>query len=181
MTARQSAWATRWRFIVVSWDLAIGVGVALAVFFASSSRPKLRQPHLLDVGAGISVAVLAVVIASLAIVATFMDEEYRLFIKTVLGSARRAYEPYEVVAAVAGAAALVSVAGLFVWPIARGWVQSLLMALSLGPTAWAVVGTVQLVRITAMQGYHRSRVGDIHAAYLRTREEKKAPQSGGDT
>ncbi len=171
MTRKQSAWE-RWRY-VISWDLLFGACVGVAVFVSSSSRPGLRQPHLLDVAAGVSVAVLAVVITCLAIVATFMDEEYRLVIKTALGSARAAYKPYEIVAKVSGAAATVSVAGLFVWPIAPGWAQSLIMGLSLGLATWAVIGTVQLVGITATQGHHSGRVSDIHAAYLKAREKRK--------
>jgi hypothetical protein len=174
MSDPSGAWNRRWKYILKSPDCIVGVCVGLAVFFASSARPGLRQAHLLDVGAGINVAVLAVVIASLAIVATFMDEEYRLVLKTAFGSIRRAYEPYEVVAAISGAAAFVSVAGLFVWPIAPGWAQSLVLSLSLGLSAWSVIGTVQLVRITATQGQHSSRVGDIHAAYLKAREKHKS-------
>jgi hypothetical protein len=171
----KKSWDERWRYIVISVDCAAGILVGAATYIASSKRPGLRQPHLLDVSTGISVAVLAVVIASMAILAAmFLNDDYRLVVKEALGDARRAFEPYQVVAIISGADAFVSVAGLFVWPIAPGWAQSMLLALSLGLTTWAVMGTVQLVGITATQSHQSTRVPEIYASYLRARQEHKA-------
>ena len=52
------------------------------------------------------------------------------------------------------------------------------MALPLGLMAWAVVGTVQLVGITATHGRQRLRIPEIRAAASEARL-KAAAESGG--
>jgi hypothetical protein len=171
-------WNERWRYIVLSVDCGAGLLVGAVTYLASSKRPTLRQPHLLDVSTGISVAVLAVVIASMAILAAmFLNDDYRLIVKEALGDARRAFEPYKVVAIVSGADAFASVAGLFIWPIAPGWTLSLVLAISLGLATWSVMGAVQLVGITATQSHQGTRVPEIYAAYLKARETRKSTKS----
>lgn len=170
------AWHARWSYILVSYDCAGGVLIGLGVYFATVEEPSLRQTHLFDVTAGVSVAVLAVVIAAFAILAAFLTDEYSLVIKEALGDARRAFEPYAVVAYVSGAAAFVSVMGMFVWKIAPGWAQSMMMGLALGLSVWAVAGTVQLVGITATHGRHRARVPEIRAAHNKAVAERRAAQ-----
>jgi MFS family permease len=167
-------WTNRWQYMVLSYDFAAGVAVVAAVDLSTSEEPRLRQTHLFDVTAGVSVAILAVVIAAFAILAAFLTDEYSVVIEQILGDARRAFEPYAVVASVAGAAAFVSVAGIFVWPVAPGWVQSLVMAFALGLSVWAVAGSVQLVGITATHGRHRARVPEIRAAHTRALAERRA-------
>jgi MFS family permease len=172
----KTGWQTRWSYILVSSDCAAAVLVALAVYISSVEVPRLRETHLFDVTAGISVAILAVVIAAFAILAAFLTDEYSLVIKETLGDARRAFEPYTVVACVSGAAAFASLAGIFVWSVAPGWAQSLIMALASGLSMWAVVGSVQLVGITAMHGRHRARVPEIRAAFIKARAERQATE-----
>lgn len=164
-------WNTRWQYIVLSVDLWFGVGTFAAVLVLAWTQPKLRNPHLLDISTGVSVAILAVVIAAFAILAAFLSDDYNVVLTKALGGPGRAFEPYAVVAIVAGAATFVSVAGLFLWPIAHGWVRALLMAASLGLSAWSVVGTVQLVGITATHGRHRLRIPEIRAAATEARQK----------
>lgn len=151
----------------------MAVGVFAGVFALAWTTPKVRDPHLLDVCTGVSVAILAVVIAAFAILAAFLNEDYSVVISQSLGSVWRAFEPYAVVAIVSGAAAFVSVTGLFLWPIAGGWVRSLLMGLGLGLSTWAVVGSVQLVGITATHGRHRLRIPEIRAAATEARRARQ--------
>jgi MFS family permease len=172
----KDSWQTRWTYVLVSSDCAAGVLVALTVYVATVEVPKLRETHLFDVTAGVGVAILAVVIAAFAILAAFLTDEYSLVIKETLGDARRAFEPYAVVALVSGAAVFVSVAGIFVWPVAPGWTQSLIMAFACGLSTWAIVGSVQLVGITATHGRHRARVPEIRAAYMKTRAERQTAE-----
>jgi hypothetical protein len=167
-------WDNRWKYIVVSSDFLLGVGVAVAVFVLADAKPQLREPHLLDVSTGVSVAILAVVIAAFAILAAFLSDDYNFILTKALGGTGRAFEPYALVAIVAGLAALVSVGGMFLWPVVHGWWRALIMALSLGLTTWAVVGTVQLVGITATHGRHRLRIPEIRAAATEARTKAGA-------
>ena len=114
------AWRDRWRYIIVSADSGAGAVVFAAIYISTAEVPKLRQTGLFDVTAGISVAILAVVVAAFAILAAFLTDEYSLVIKETLGDPWRAFEPYAVVAAVSGAATFVSIVGIFVWSVAPG-------------------------------------------------------------
>jgi hypothetical protein len=172
----KKSWQTRWRYILASPDCTAGVLVTLTVYLSTVEVPMLRETHLFDVTAGIGVAILAVVIAAFAILAAFLNDEYSLIIQETLGDARRAFEPYTVVAFVSGAAVFVSLAGIFVWSVAPGWAQSLIMGLASGLSTWAVVGSVQLVGITATHGRHRARVPEIRAAYAKARKERRATE-----
>jgi hypothetical protein len=157
-------WNERWKYIVNSPDFYLGAGAFIGVFVLALTQPKLRDPHLLDVSTGVSIAILAVVIAAFAILAAFLSDDYNFVLTKALGGVGRAFEPYAIVAIVSGAATLTSVSGLFLWPVAGGWVRALLMAVALGLSTWAVIGTVQLVGITATHGRHRLRIPEIRAA-----------------
>jgi hypothetical protein len=159
----------RWQYIVKSLDCYVGAAAFIAVLVLARTQPKLRQAHLLDVSTGVSVAILAVVLAAFAILVAFLSEDYNFVLTQSLGSPSRAFEPYAIVAVIAGAATVTSVVGLFLWPIAGKWVQALLMATSLGLTAWAVVGSVQLVGIATTQGRHKLRIPEIRAAATQAR------------
>ena len=169
--AQTDSATTRWRYIFVSPDALVGAMLMLGVYFATVEEPKLRQTHLFDVSVGIGVALLAIAIAALAILAAFLNDDYMRIIQAAHGDTRQAFEPYLAVAVVSGLATLFSVIGLFVWPIAPGWAQSLLMGLAIGFAGWSVVGSVQLVGITATHGRHRFRIPEIRAAYKQAREE----------
>ncbi len=160
--------------VFASVDAVVGVAVGVGVYVASVEVPKLRDQHLFDVSAGISVAILAVVVASFAILAAFLTDEYMLVIQDALGDIRQAFEPYAVVAVVAGLSAFASVVGIFVWKIAPGWAQSLVLAVAIGAAVWAVIGTVQLVGVTANHGRLRMRVPEIRAAAKEARAKKLA-------
>jgi hypothetical protein len=166
-------WNNRWRYIVFSFDCVAGVGVFIGVFVAAWTTPKLREEHLLDVTTGVSVAILAVVVAAFAILAAFLNEDYGVVIKESLGSVWRAFEPYAVVAVVSGTAASFSVLGLFLWPVFPAWLRALFLAAALGFATWAVVGTVQLVGITATHGRHRLRIPEIRAAASEARAKRR--------
>jgi hypothetical protein len=153
---------------------ALDVPCALVTFGLveglSESYPKLREsPHLLDVSAAIGIAVLTVVLALYAVLATFLTEDRyaRVVRETRLGIAG-AFRPYGEIARVSGLTSITAIAGLFVWPVAPPWAKSLALALALGLAVWAVVGTVELVGITSSHGRFRARVPE-----LKQRERKR--------
>jgi hypothetical protein len=174
----KAAWNRRWKFIVGSGDFLSGLAVFGASLGAALSSAKLREPHIFDVTVGISVAILAVVLAAFAILAAFLTDEYTIVIEKTLGDTRRAFEPYAVVAIVAGAATFGSVAGIFLWPVLGATLKALLIAVALGLTCWSVVGSVQLVGITAHHGRMRLRVPEIRAAAREARQKEIGSRKG---
>jgi hypothetical protein len=166
--------------VFLSPDAILGLLIGVGVYIASVEAPKLREEHLFDVTAGISVAILAVVVAAFAILAAFLTDEYMLIIGEALGDVRQAFEPYAVVAIVSGLSAFASIAGIFVWKIAPGWAQSLVLGVAVGSCTWAVIGTVQLVGVTAHHGHLRMRVPEIRAAARTARAEREAAKRSAD-
>jgi hypothetical protein len=167
---------SRWGLVLLSYDTAAGVLIGSAVAVSAALVPKLQEPHIFDLTAGVSVAILAVVIAAFAILVAFLTDEYTLVVKEALGSPRAAFEPYAVVASVAGAAILASGAGIFLWAVCPSWLRAVLMGLATGLTTWSVLGTVQLVGITITHGRHKAMVPEIRATHEKVKREA---QKGG--
>ncbi len=162
---------TRWGLILVSYDFAGGAVVGTAVGVSAALVDELQKPQIFNVTTGVSVAILAVVIAAFAILVAFLTNEYTLVVKEALDSPRAAFEPYAVVAAVSGAAILASGAGIFLWPVCPDWLRAALMGIASGFTTWSVLGTVQLVGITITHGRHKAMVPEIRASYEKAKRE----------
>ncbi len=156
-----------WRNTLLrSWDVRSAVVMFGLVEWLGQTHSKLRSSsHLLDVSTGLSIAVLAVVLAALSILVAFLSEDYAQLLAATKSGVAGAIRPYVETAIVSGTTTAVSVVGLFLWPIAPTWARSLLQAAALGLTMWTVVGTVELVGITARHGRLRSRLPEIDDAY----------------
>jgi len=152
------------------WDSRLALATFGLVLGLCESYDKLRQsPHLLDVCAAIGIAVLTVVLALYAVLATFLVEErYARVLRDTRLGIEGAFRPYAEIAAVSGLTAVAAIAGLFFWPIAPAWAKSFFLATSLGLSVWAIVGTVELVGITSSHGRFRARVPE-----LRQQQEQK--------
>jgi hypothetical protein len=148
------------------WDFRLALITFVLVFVLAGKNAKLRaSPHLLDVSIGLGIAVLAVVLAALSILVAFLTEDYAQILASAKPGVSGAIRPYAETALVSGLTTVVSVAGLFFWPIAPAWGRALTLAVALGFTVWAVVGTVELVGITANHGRLRARLPEIEDAY----------------
>ena len=148
------------------WDFRLALITFVLVFVLAEKNARLRaSPHLLDVSTGLGIAVLAVVLAALSILVAFLSEDYAKILAAVKPGVSGAIRPYAQTALVSGLTTLVSVTGLFFWPIAPPWGRALILAAALGLTVWAVVGTVELVGITAKHGRLRARLPEIEDAY----------------
>ena len=120
-----------------------GVVIGSAIGISAALVPKLQKSHIFDLTAGISVAILAVVIATFAILVAFMTDDYSLIVKEALGSPQAAFEltrPH-----LRGRnrvrPSFASVSGIFLWPIATEIVESRVdEAVARRVTAWSVVG-----------------------------------------
>jgi hypothetical protein len=155
---------------IKAWDFPVALITFGLVEGLSESYPKLRaSPHLLDVGAAIGIAVLTVVLALYAVLASFLTEDsYARLIRDTRLGIEGAFRPYGQIAKVSGSASVVAIGGLFLWPVAPPWAKSLLLATSMALSVWAVVGTVELVGITSTFGRYRARVPE-----LKQREQQK--------
>jgi len=149
-----------------AWDIRAALATFGLVEWLGETHWQVRDnPHLLDVSVGLSVAVLAVVLAALSILVAFLNEDYAQLLAATKRGVAGAIRPYVETAIVSGVSAVVSAFGLFVWPIAPPWARVTLLASGLGLAVWTTVGTVELVAITARHGRLRARLPEIEAAY----------------
>lgn len=159
----------------LSIDFILAVLIFVGVFVASLFLPEIQQQGrtLLLVEAGLGVAVLAVALTALSILVAFLGEEYvRILRQTELGIAG-AIRPYRVIAVVSGSTTLAALVSILLWQVPGPDLRGLAVALSSGLAVWCVVGTVQLVGITAKHGEYRGRVPEIRDAFLRGQEERR--------
>jgi hypothetical protein len=152
----------RWRSLI-SWDFGAGVIAGAGMFVAAGWQPATFRTG----GTGIFVteavtgaAILAVVLASLTILATFTTEEYLVVLDHAPSGVAGAFYQYKIVAVISAAALLLGLAGSVVslLPIGDQLFEQLYLAITAGLTVWAVVGAVQLVFLTAFHGIERAHL-----------------------
>jgi|ERR1039458_2948375 hypothetical protein len=107
---------------------------------------------------GVGLAVLGVVLASMAILVGLMGDEYLALMHATKRGVRGALRPYILVAIVAGLTIVASLAGLVGWSAYPEEGKAIALAVATALTIDATVGTVQLVYITAGHGDVRSQV-----------------------
>jgi hypothetical protein len=156
-----------------AWDIRAALITFGLVEWLGETHWKVRDdPHLLDVSVGLSVAVLAVVLAALSILVAFLNEDYAQLLAGTKRGVAGAIRPYVETAIISGITAVVSAFGLFIWPIAPPWGRVALLASALGLAVWTTVGTVELVAITARHGRLRARLPEIDATYKDAKRKK---------
>jgi hypothetical protein len=167
------AWAKDIADMVVSPDFLAGLLIACAVsvwwYFDPGALPG---SSLFTTTALLGGAILAVILTALSILVAFLGEEYVALLEKSV-TIKGAILPYRQMAGVAGTLALVSVLGLILGASVRDWGRDVISATTCGLAVWTVIGTVQIVNITAKHGSRRARMGEIHEAGLRAVQEKK--------
>ena len=98
--------------MVPGWDFRAGLVLGVGVFFATYFDPALSKPHLLDFGAAVGIAALAVVAGITAIFATFVNEEYVALLEKALGNVDDAFYPYKSVGYASAAATVLGGASI---------------------------------------------------------------------
>lgn len=152
----------RWRSLAIwlgrkaDWvSGAIAFVLTLCVSLASGAvRDGGRE--VLFVNAGVSIAVLAAVLAILTIMVAFLGEEFTAVLEQTDEGTKGALLPYVIVAVVAAASTVIAVLGAFVYPAALSHFQAVLLASSIGVLVAAIAGTVQVIEITAFLGTQRA-------------------------
>jgi hypothetical protein len=168
--------------LFLSWDAAVGYLVAIlaGVAVARSDSVAAHGVTLLLAVAAIGVALCTVVLAAMAIFATFFDDAYRQVLQRAGdGSIRPALFPYEVVAVLAGLATLSGLLVALAWPGLPHAAQVGSAAVVFGLAGWSIAGTIRLVFQTAWHAERRAQmmkaVSDARAA-LEARQRQKAQQ-----
>lgn len=178
--AETGAAQSRWRHTFISADFICACVAALAVGLGAGLSGSLRESGvtiLLFEGA-LGVAVLAVVLAALAILVAFLGEEYVALLQGTPLGVDGAIRPYSTIARVSAFATGSGLAGAFVWSLSPWWVQASVLACSTGFMVWALVGTVQLVGITAWHGRMRARMLEIKQAAREAMKERDKRGAG---
>lgn len=170
--------ATRWlrdhrNEVFRQWDFrAAGTTTLLVLFVASASSSVRAQATTIFLAeAALGIALLAVALTALAILVGLMGEEYLLILNRVPGGVQGALLPYRVVAFVSGLTPLLALTSLLLWGLEvnlplPGWFrQAFALAVTTGLSVWAIIGTIQLVGVTADHGEDRaSLLGGIQVA-----------------
>jgi Na+/proline symporter len=120
----------------------------------------------------VAVAILAMVLMALSILLAFIGDDYLYLLRKSIGVSGAIY-PYKLVAVVSGSQLLVSLAGLLVWNSVAHTGQSVLLACASGLLVWCVVGTIQLIFMTAWHAQQRSRLPEVREEFERGQREAR--------
>lgn len=177
------AWFRRHgRDVFWSWDFGVGAfgGIVGALGVGLSGEIARGAPDVLVAEIAIGIALTSVVLASLAIFATFFDDAYRRVLENAddRRSIRGALFPYSAVAVLAGLAALIALAVKLLWPALSGEMETTGFAVATGLVAWSIAGSVQLVLLTVFHAEQRAKlmrgVRDTSSEIAKRRREKKS-------
>lgn len=162
-----------------SLDFYLGVVTAAGSFVGLAISSGLRDGagRLLIAEAAMGITILAVVLTALSILVAFLNENYLYLIRKSRGSIAAAIAPYRTLSVVGGTATIFALVGLFVWPVAPTLVKAALFGLASGFSMWALVGTIQLVGITARHGQLRARMPEIRESAERAIEQRRREAS----
>jgi hypothetical protein len=122
----------------------------------------------------VGLAILGVVLASMAILVGLMGDEYLTLMHATHSGVRGALRPYLLVAIVAGLTIVAALGGLVGWSAYPEEGQAIALAIATALTIDATVGTVQLVYITAGHGDLRARVIGRMRSWRSSLDERRA-------
>jgi hypothetical protein len=149
-----------WRFAVRNIDFVIGALTAGACYEATLADPHLltQATALLASEITIGLAVLATVLAAMAVLVVFMSDAYLVVLRGIKNGIASVVWPYKAVASLGCATALMGIAATLSWDLLPTELQSLLLALTTALTVAALIGTGQLVSVTAIHGVQRAKL-----------------------
>lgn len=150
-----------------SSDAVGGISVGCAALIGGYLDPTIIPgPSLLMTEVVLGGAILAVVLTTLAILVAFLGEEYIALLEKSV-TVKKAILPYQAVAVSAAAQVLCALAGVMTWKVAQDWGRDVIFSVTAGLVVCSVIGTVQIVNITAAHGRRRARIPEIREAALR--------------
>ncbi len=169
-------WRQVGQYVFISWDFGAGFLIGIGIGLSADNVPPLETSGftVLLAELALGVAVLAVVLTALSILVAFLGEEYVLFLKASPLGIRGAIEPYRVISIVTGSEVFVSLLAVVCWSPAPVWGRALALGVASGLATWAIVGTVQLVGLTAKHGYLRSRLPEIREVARKALQDRQS-------
>jgi len=157
-------WRLDGKWTIVSWDVGAGVLVGLGLYFGGKADHRvIPGPAALYVQVALGAAILAVVLTALSILVAFLGEEYIQLLEQSV-TVKRAIFPYQVVGFLAACEVLSALMTVTIWNVVPRWVHDMTSAITAGFTTAAVIGTVQIINLTARHGLRRARIPEIRRA-----------------
>lgn len=155
------------KWSVQSVDTAIGTAAGVLAGIAGHSVHGLlaHATNVVYAEIALAAAILAVVLTALSVLVAFLGDEFVAFLRTSGIGVEGAMRPYKVTAVISSLGVVVGLGTAIAWSVADPWTRDVLFATSTGLTVWAVVGTAQLIFLTAWFGQLRARIGpEVRAA-----------------
>jgi hypothetical protein len=146
------------RFVGRHWD-AFAALAAAAVAFALSTKHAVREDAVtvLLALAAAGLAVLSIVLGSMAIFATFFDQHYRRVLEQA-GGMSIALRPFLIVATAGALALVIGVLATLAWPVGGWLLQAALTSVTAALGAYAVFGGLSLVELTIFHAQQRAEL-----------------------
>lgn len=144
---------------VFALDLVLGLIAAALTGWAALNDAVARAGQVVAITtAALAITAIGVVLTIMAILVAFLGDEYLMVLNRSGESLNDVLLPYRTVVLSATLAVLSSMAAAVVLPMFDygGLGPAVLMGLAVGSTIWAVVGTLQLVGITAGHAANRA-------------------------
>jgi hypothetical protein len=137
-----------------AWDFRVSVAAGLLTLGFIWWRPAAFASSgvvlMATIGA-VAAALLAVILTAMAIIGN-ISSSYRRALMLEEGGLKAALAPYQLVAAVCGATVLAALAGLALDGLGPAWVRAIGAGFMAFLVTWSVLGTVDLVNLTALHG-----------------------------
>lgn len=138
-------------FVPDFWTgVVVGIGVGFWAYYKHSVQ--LDEGGVLNTDIGASVGLLAVTLATMALIIGFLQGFYADLIRSVPDGEREFFYPFKVIAVVSGGAAISGLVSSLDADSSPLRLSSILFGLSVGLLTWAIVGAVQLVFIFVGHG-----------------------------
>lgn len=163
---------------IAAWDFVLSAGVTVLVAVLTEDV-QLRDAGVaaLGVAAGIGITIVVAVLGAMTLLTTFMDRAYRRVLETTRGGIEAALVPFQIVAVLGGATALVAGVGALAWDAISSDVQPLVILLTIFLFVWALAGTVHMVFQIVWHARTRARLleaSDDARKALRERRQRSA-------
>ena len=170
---------TSWGSIVLSYDFYFGVpaGIALGTLPAfSKAAAGMATTLLITFGASL-LAIAAIVVAALTIFVTVLSPEYLVALQRLPQGVKGAARPYVITGWVCIIGALCSFAAALGWLAipSHSWeLRWFAFSVPAAATAWALIGTAQLV---SLGSFHLNQRSDLLKAVSEVRRRNQSSRS----
>lgn len=157
-----------WRGILVHWDWPVALATGLVVTFLSDEcqlREHYREALLAEVG--VAAGLLGIVLAGLALVVAFLDDDLIVFLHETGDGLAEDVFPFSFTALLAAGTALAGVGFALATPPGDiGWIRAATLV-TWFLFGWTLLGVVSLVRLV----YQYGTVRVTHIVTSRTEDE----------